>query len=157
MFKGVVEVDEMLMGGKVRGGKRGWGAENKCCVVGVVERGGRIKTTHISDRDRANILPCIEEKVEKGTVVNTDEFRAYNVLNDKGYQHQTVTHSKYQWANGDAHTNTMEGHWSNLQKSIFGTHTFVARRHLQKYLAEFDFRYSNRHGQIFDEIVKRIA
>jgi transposase-like protein len=154
---GIVEVDETLLGGASRGGKRGWGAENKVCLVGVKERGGKIKITAVEKRDRESIFPLIDKYVSKGTMINTDEFRAYSTLPEKGYLHDTVTHSKYQWANGDTHTNSIEGYWSNLKKSILGTHTFVTKKYLHRYLDEFDFRHNNREGVVmFDEIMKKI-
>jgi transposase-like protein len=156
MFSGVVEADEMLFGGAVRGGRRGWGAENKVSLFGLIERGGRVKVTMIADRDRANIMPLIEKYVMKGTVVNTDDFKAYAILDKLGYEHHTVTHSKYQWAQGEKYTNSMEGYWSNLHKFIFGTHTFISRRHFPKYLAEFEFRHNRRDRpeEMFGDILK---
>lgn len=157
MLSGTVEVDESLLGGKTRGGKRGWGAENKTCLVGMVERGGRIMVAPVKERNREEIFALIKENIRIGSILNTDEFRAYNTLPDEGYGHCTVNHSKYQWKNGDAHTNSIEGYWSNLKKSIRGTHTFVSPKHLPKYLNEFSFRYNYRKGAvIFDEILKKI-
>jgi len=158
MLSGTVEVDESLLGGKARGGKRGWGAANKTCLVGIVERGGRAKTTAVKERNRDVIFPLIKQNVQAGTTIDTDEFKAYSTLPAEGYEHHTVNHSKYQWKNGEAHTNSIEGYWSNLKKSIRGTHTFVSPKHLQKYLDEFDFRYNFRRGAIiFDEVLKRIG
>lgn len=157
LMSGVIEVDEALIGGKEKGGKRGWGAGRKTCLVGIMERGGKVKVTPVSTRDRQSIFPLIDQNVEKGSIINTDEFRAYKTLPGEGYEHRRVIHSKYQWAVGDAHTNSIEGYWSNLKKSILGTHTYVSPKHLPKYLAEFDFRHNNRKDKVmFDEILKRI-
>jgi transposase-like protein len=91
-------------------------------------------------------MEIVRQFVQQDSIVNTDEFRAYNTLPAEGYQHQAVVHSKYQWAQGDAHTNSIEGYWSNLKKSIRGTHTRVSPAYLTSYLAEFDYRHSNRDG-----------
>jgi transposase len=156
-LKGVVEVEETLLGGVARGGKRGWGAANKTCLFGMIERDGRVRVVPVENRRGKTLLPLIEQHVQKeGTVVNTDEFRVYNTLEGRGYTHQSVVHSKYQWANGSAHTNSMEGYWSNLKRSIRGTHTFVSPKHLPKYLGEFSFRHNlrKRGGDMFAETLK---
>ncbi len=156
-LNGIVEVDETLIGGRVSGGKRGWGAENKTCLLGMIERDGKVKVITLPNRERETIFPILEANIEKGTVVNTDEFRVYSTLPTIGFEHQKVNHSKYQWKNGDAYTNSIEGYWSNIKKSIFGTHTFVSPKHLPKYLGEFDFRHNHRKGFVmFDEIMKKI-
>ena len=155
VLSGVIEVDETLIGGK-RSGKRGWGAENKTCLLGMIERGGKVKVTTVESRKRSVIMPIIKETIEQGSVINTDEYKVYKILENEGYSHKTVIHSRYQWSRGDAYTNSMEGYWSNLKKSIFGTHTYVSPKHLQKYLDEFSFRHNHRKKEVFTEIVKRI-
>lgn len=157
-LEGTIEVDETLFGGRFRGGKRGWGAENKTCLLGMIERGGRVKTTPVPNRERDTLMPIIEANVEKGTMINTDEYKGYRTLKEKGYNHNRVIHSKYQWKAEDAHTNSIEGYWSNLKKSILGTHTYVSPKHLTSYLNEFDFRHNKRGKDIviFDEILKGI-
>ena len=158
VMSGVVEIDETLIGGRVRGGKRGWGAENKTCLVGIMERGGKVKVTPTPNRERETIFPLVNRHVQKGSIVNTDEFKTYHTLGGEGYDHRRVIHSKYQWAQGENHTNSIEGYWSNLKKSILGTHTYVSSKHMQKYLDEFDFRHNNRKDKImFNEILKRVV
>ena len=154
-LQGVVEVDEALLGGVARGGKRGWGAANKTCLLGMIERGGQVLVIPVAKRDGATILPLVQEHVRPGTVVNTDEFQVYHKLPQMGYEHQSVVHSKYQWTQGEAHTNSMEGYWSNLKKSVRGTYTFVSPKHLPKYLAEFSFRHNHRKqpGKMFEKML----
>lgn len=155
---GTVEVDESLFGGKAKkGSKRGWGAENKTCLLGMIERGGEVRITPIDNRERKTIFPLIQKNVEDGTTINTDEFRVYNTLPELGYEHNRVNHSKYQWIDGDASTNSMEGYWSNLKKCIFGTHTYVSPKHLPSYLGEFEFRHNNRNkDSMFKEMINQI-
>ncbi|MBX9733349.1 MAG: IS1595 family transposase, partial [Chitinophagaceae bacterium] len=144
-LSGTVEIDESLFGGKAkRGSKRGWGAGNKICLLGMIERGGNVRITPIPNREKVTILPLIVENVQPGTIINTDEFHVYRSLTAHGFKHEKVNHSKYQWANMKAYTNSMEGYWSNLQKSIFGTHTYVSAKYLNNYLGEFEFRHNNR-------------
>lgn len=155
-LEGVVEVDESLLGGVARGGKRGWGAANKTCMFGMIERGGRVRVTPVEKRNKETLLPLIEEHIQKGATVNTDEFKVYQTLPELGYEHQSVVHSKYQWAQGEAHTNSIEGYWSNLKKSIRSTHTYVSPKHLPKYLAEFSFRHNHRQhkGLMFSRVLE---
>jgi transposase-like protein len=157
-LQGVVEVDEALLGGVARGGKRGWGAANKTCLLGMIERGGQVLVIPVEKRNAATILPLVQEHVETGSVVNTDEFQIYKGLPAMGYQHKSVIHSKYQWAQGEAHTNSMEGYWSNLKKSVRGTYTFVSPKHLPKYLAEFSFRHNHRKqpGKMFEKMLSGV-
>ncbi|MEM6270044.1 MAG: IS1595 family transposase [Bacteroidota bacterium] len=156
-LSGIIEIDESLIGGKAKGGKRGWGAEKKTCLFGMMERGGKVKTMPVENRKKETLLPLIKDSIEAGSTVNSDEYKGYNSLGQEGYNHKTVIHSKYQWAQEDAYTNGIEGYWSNLKKSIFGTHTWVAPKHLQNYLNEFDFRHNHRNGcQMFEEILSRL-
>lgn len=153
-LEGIVEVDESLYGGKARGGKRGWGADKKTCVFGMIERGGKVITTTVKGRSKEIILPIIGSAILVGSTVHTDEYKGYKPLNQMGYQHATVNHSKYEWKSGGVYTNSIEGFWSNLKKSLAGTHTHVSAKHLQSYLNEFNFRHNNRKGVVmFDAIL----
>lgn len=153
-LQGIVEVDESLYGGKARGGKRGWGAEKKTCVFGMIERGGKVITTTVKGRAKEIILPIIGSSIIAGSTVYTDEYKGYRSLNEQGYQHATVNHSNYQWKNNSVYTNSIEGFWSNLKKSLAGTHTHVSAKYLQSYLNEFNFRHNNRKDVVmFDAIL----
>ena len=153
---GSVELDETLFGPKGKG-KRGWGADKKSCLFAMIQRGRDVRTIFVPNRKRATLLPLIVKNIRKGAKVYTDEFRVYGVLTKHGYRHEKIYHSDYQWKVGNCYTNTVEGHWSNLKKSMFGTHTWVSPKHLESYLGEFDFRYNRRYEEnVFDEILKRI-
>ena len=155
-LKGIVQIDETLFGGKAKGGKRGWGAAKKTCLFGMIERDGRVKVTAVPNRKNPTLIPIIMQNINVGTMIHTDEYKGYGKLTALGYQHQSVIHSKFQWKRGDCHTNNIEGYWSNLKKSIFGTHTYVSPKHLQNYLNEFDFRHNYRKEKIFDRMLCRI-
>jgi transposase-like protein len=157
LMEGIVEVDESLYGGRTKGGKRGWGAKRKACIFGMIERGGKVITTTIPKRSKEIILPIIGGAIIVGTLICTDEFKAYRHLTGMGYQHGTVNHSKYEWRRGIVYTNTMEGFWSNLKKSLAGTHTQVSAKYLQNYLNEFNFRHNRRKGVVmFDAILNQV-
>lgn len=143
-LSGHVEVDETYVGGVKHTGKPGRNLENKIAILGMVERGGDVITKVVDDNKRKSLLPHIHQHIESNTIVSTDELRAYSVLN-KHYQHGSVQHNRKQWRKGIHHTNTIEGYWSHIKRSILGTHIHVSRKHMSKYLAEFEYRYNMRN------------
>lgn len=153
---GTVEIDEALFGGVTKG-KRGWAADNKTTLFGMIERGYRARIFCVPNRTHRSILPVLIENIAIGSTINSDEWKGYKNLDKFGFEHKHVNHSKYQWRKGNVYTNSVEGHWSNLKKSIRGTHTFASQKHLQKYLNEHSFRYSHRKSiSIFDELLAKI-
>ena len=138
-----VEVDETYVGGK-REGKRGRGADGKTVVFGMLERDGRVMTKVVPDAKTHSIRPHITENVEEGTTVHSDEWWAYRGLNGDGYAHETVNHGAKEWARGNTHVNTLESYWSQIKRSIKGTHIAVSGKHMSKYLGEFEFCYNLR-------------
>lgn len=140
---GEVEADETYVGGK-RPGKRGRGAAGKIVVVGVKQRQGPVKTKVVPDAKTRTIEPFVRENVRQGSAVHTDEWWAYRKLGSRGYEHHSINHGLREWVRGDIHTNSIEGYWSQLKRSIHGTHIHVSVKHLPKYLAEFDFRHNVR-------------
>ena len=142
---GHVEVDETYVGGRVAGGKRGRGAPNKTVVFGMLERdGGNVATRVVPDASRATIEPEIMATVYPGSVISSDEWVAYRSLHTRGYLHGVVNHRAKQWVYGPHHTNGIEGFWSQIKRSIRGTHVHVSHKYLHKYLGEFEFRYNMR-------------
>lgn len=142
-LKGSVEADETYVGGKNKG-TRGRGATGKTKVFGLLERQGNIKPFVTEDLKKKTIMPIIENEVEKGSRMNTDEFLSYNGLTKAGYDHRTVNHSQMIYVIDDIHTNSLEGFWSQLKRSISGTHVHVSKKYMQNYVNEFAFRYNNR-------------
>jgi len=145
-LKGVVEADETYIGGIRRGGKRGRGSENKTPVVGILERGGNVIAKVADNVKTKTVMPNIEANVEKGATVCTDELWSYNPINREGYKHLRVKHGAREYVRGIAHTNSIEGFWSQLKRSISGTHVWVSKKHLQNYVNEFAFRYNQRNS-----------
>jgi transposase-like protein len=143
-LSGNVEADETYVGGKRKGGKRGAGAPGKTIVMGMLEREGDVMTHVIPNAKRTTLHPLIEQNVEKGSTVHTDENLAYRNLYLKGYDHQRVNHSAGEYVRGNVHTNSLEGFWSMIKRSIRGTHIHVSGKHLDKYLVEFEYRYNMR-------------
>ena len=154
MLSGDVEVDETYFGGKAQG-KRGRGADNKSIVFAMAERDGDIITDVVDNVKKKTLQPIIEEHVEEGSDIYTDELLSYKGLEDKGYNHETVKHADGVYVDGEAHTNSVEGYWSMLKKSIKSTHIHVSKKHLINYVKEFEFRFNSRHcpEKMFPELL----
>lgn len=146
-LKGTVEGDETYWGGKTSGGKRGRGAPNKTPIVGFVERDGRVRVKVINAVNTREVFRHLYLNVERGSTLYTDELAVYNYAQRWGYEHDRVNHRRREWVRGPVHTNTIEGFWSQLKRSIDGTHHQVSRRWLHLYAAEHAWRYSNRHAE----------
>jgi transposase len=145
MMCSIVEADETYVGGRRRG-KRGRGAEGKTPVIGIVERGGEVKAIVTTDTKAATVIPFICENVEPGTQMMTDEYGAYNRISLNGFTHRRVNHGSGQYVAGIVHTNTIEGFWSQLKRSVNGTYHSVSPKYLQSYVDEFAYRYNRRHA-----------
>lgn len=143
----IVELDETYVGGKAKG-KRGRGAAKKTPVFGAVERDGKIKTKVVLNVRKLTLMPLIKDMVANNSVIVTDESNSYNDVKKIGHLHESINHSKGQYVDGDVHTNTIEGFWSQFKRSVNGTYHSVSRKHLQLYLDEFSFRYSHRKSDV---------
>lgn len=154
-LSGTVEVDEAYIGGK---GDDHQYRKRMTTVLGMVERGGDIITRVIPDTKVKTIVPHIQENVEPGSTVTTDELHAYKHVAKHGYKHTFVKHRYGEYVNGEAHTNTIEGFWSILKRSIRGTHVWVSKKHMSKYLGEFEYRYNMRHAPelMFTRLLKSL-
>ena len=152
---GAVEADETYVGGKRSGGKRGRGAPNKTIVFGMLERGGDIMAHVVPNVRKRTLQPLIAESVEPGSTVHTDELASYSGLDRAGYRHETVNHGLGEYVSGDSHVNGLEGFWARLKLSIHGTHVHVSRKHLSKYVKEFEYRYNMRTNpdRMFDRLL----
>jgi hypothetical protein len=145
-----VEVDETFVGGKVRNmhkskrvkGVSYAGGHTKTLVLGMVERGGRVRAGVIADRGRASIAPAIHENIEAGSHVITDELTTYPFVMQP-YHHEVINHCE-EYVNGHIHTNSIENFWSLLKRSLGGTYISVEPFHLDAYVKEQVFRFNNR-------------
>lgn len=140
---GTVEVDETMIGGK-RPGKRGRGAAGKTVVFGMLEKSGSAMTHVVPDVKRKTLYPLVEASIERGATIHSDELRSYATLASRGYKHESVNHGRGEYARNGVHVNGLEGFWARLKLSIRGTHIHVSAKHLDKYLAEFEYRHNMR-------------
>lgn len=142
-LQGIIEADETYIGGKAHG-KRGRGADNKVPVFALVQRGGDVRSFKTDRVTSKNLKGMIREHVDKGSIIMTDEFLAYKGLGKEFADHQTVNHGSGEYVRDNVHTNTAEGYFSLLKRGITGTYHHISQQHLDRYLAEFNFRYNSR-------------
>lgn len=154
-LSGHVEIDESYIGGKDDKVGRPGKDSKKTGVLGMIARNGDVITKVIPNAQMTTLIPLINKHVKKGSTISTDELHAYKRLPSNGYNHGYVCHSKEQWVKGVHHTNGIEGYWSHLKNSLSSTHIHVSRKHLQKYLGEFEFRFNSRQNpeQMFPELI----
>lgn len=138
-----VEVDETYIGRKAGVPVRR-GHHHKHTVLTLVERGGRARSFHVDKASAKEIGPILAKHVAPESTLQTDEATQYITLGKCFAGHQSVTHGKDEWVRGEAHTNTIEGFYSIFKRGMRGIYQHCGENHLHRYLAEFDFRYSNR-------------
>lgn len=141
-LEGIVEADETYIGGRKKNGRRG--PSDKQPVFGMVERDGFAKAMHVKSSGSRILIPLIETGFDKDSKIYTDEYGSYKSLTKRGYSHTTVNHSALEYVRGTVHTNTIEGFWSQLKRSLDGTYHSVSPKYLQLYVDEFVFRYNYR-------------
>lgn len=150
---GQVEVDETFIGGKARNMHKhiraqkihGTGGKDKTAVIGVLERGGKIRVKVIDSRRKKPLQDHVRQHVEPGAEVFTDALKSYEGLESE-YVHQIIDHA-VAYVEGHVHTNGLENFWSLLKRTLSGTYTFVEPWHLHRYLDEQAFRYNERKDE----------
>jgi len=159
-LSGEVEVDETLVGGVQKGGKRGRGVGKSVVVIAVEIKQpkgfGRVRMRHVPDASSASLLPFVRDVVAPGAVVHTDGWNGYNGLPEYGYTRKATVLS----SSGDpAHVSMPGVHRvaSLLKRWILGTHqgSFVPA-HLQSYLEEFTFRFNRRTSRSRGLVFRRL-
>jgi transposase-like protein len=147
---GEVEADESFIGGKARNmhvseRKRritGTGTKDKTAVLGILERGGKVRATVVPNRRKSTLQAEVRNHVEAGAALYTDALLSYEGLAGE-YAHQVVDHA-VQYVDGRVHTNGLENFWSLLKRGVSGTYVSVEPFHLFRYLDEQAFRFNNR-------------
>jgi ribosomal protein L37AE/L43A len=135
----IVEADKTFVGGRDKKGQ-----DDKAVVLGMAERGGEVITRILDGRGEDEVVPELMKHVRDGSKVATDEAGAFMNLWRLGFAHGTVNHRAKEYVRGAVHTNTIEAFWGNLKRGITGTHVWVSKKHLQKYLCEFEYRHNLR-------------
>jgi len=147
----VIEADETYMGPREYrfDGDRGeWvgiqGTGGKVRILSLVERGGRVRSIPASGLSPAQVNMHILKNTSLKSRLHTDEAATLKRVGKQFAKHETVNHSKEEYARGDVTTNTVEGYFSVFKRGMRGTYQQCGTNHLHRYLSEFDFRYSNR-------------
>ena len=161
LLQGIIEADETYIGGKPRKpnkredfepSKRGRGTE-KDAIIGAVQRGGKVVAQLAPKLTGRTILEFIRSAVNlKDSELITDEFQAYNLVG-KELKHSVINH-KEQYADGDTHTNTIEGFWSLLKRAWYGSHHHYETGYTPLYVAEQCYKYNYREMDIFSKFVR---
>jgi transposase-like protein len=138
-----VEADETYYG-QVKGEPKRKGVGHKHVVVALVERGGPARSFHVEGTKIADLKPILSANIDKESALMTDEGTWYREIGRQFAKHETVKHREDEYVRGDAHTNTAEGFFSIFKRGMQGVYQHCHEKHLHRYLAEFDFRYSNR-------------
>jgi transposase-like protein len=146
-----VEADETYMGGKNKNRHsnkkvefaQGRSIKDKVPVFGMIERNGKLIAKKVKDTTSETLTSEAVKSIKESAKVYTDEWLGYRGIG-KIYNHNIVKHNENQYVNGRIHTNTIEGFWSLLKRGIFGIYHFTSKKHLQKYVDEFVFRYNTR-------------
>jgi transposase-like protein len=120
------------------------GPSNKRAIVGLVERGGNVRTFHVPVADQKTVTKIVTENVARESAFFTDESRLYWPVDPLFDDRSTVKHSAGEYVRGRVHTNTIEGYFSIFKRGMRGIYQHCKEKHLHRYLAEFDFRYNNR-------------
>ncbi len=164
----IVEADETYVGGKDKNrhaNKRVGvtGGAMKEPVVALVERNGRVRSTHVRDVNSKTLKNVLYTQLDASTSLMTDGHRSYPAIGANFASHEVVDHTMGEYVRGSHHTNTVESYFAILKRGIFGTFHHVSATHLKRYVGEFDYRYNTRvalgytDAQRFDEAIPGIV
>ncbi len=163
-LRGKVEIDETSWGGRPRRPikdprERARWRENRTTVLGMIERGGRVRLRVIESRRGEPLSRAVRTHVNPSAFMLTDDWPAYKPLR-REYDWATINHSAGIYVEGDIHTNTIEGFFGNLKTGMRGAYKHVSDKYLQSYLDEFAWRHNHRHvgyRSMFHELVGEAA
>jgi transposase-like protein len=153
----IVEIDETFIGRKEGVPKAKAAHWHKNAVLTLVERGGSARSFHVANVTKEEILPVVRANLDRESHVMTDEAARYARLGDEFADHHAVDHSRGEYGYTDratgtkVNTNTLEGYYSIFKRGMKGIYQHCSEKHLHRYLAEFDFRYSYRIKTGYDD------
>ena len=139
IFDGFIELDESYFGG-VRKGKRGRGAAGKVAVFGILKRGGKVFTQVVSNTKSETLMPLIARKIAPDSIVYTDCYGSYNVLDVSSFFHERINHSE-RFGEGRNHINGIENFW-NQAKRVLRKYNGIPKDSFPLFLKECEFRFN---------------
>jgi transposase-like protein len=148
----IVEADETFMAGR-KGEKVVKAGHHRAKIVSLVSREGKTRSFHIANVDAENLKPILLAHIAKDTHLMTDGANHYKKIGKEFALHESTNHTQKEYAKDSkvqgvrAHSNTAESYFAILKRGIVGTYHHVSEAHLQRYVDEFDFRFSNRASQ----------
>jgi transposase-like protein/DNA-directed RNA polymerase subunit RPC12/RpoP len=153
-MSGHIEIDETFVGGR----RKAHEPDNKTIVFGMLQRDGRLLAAPIPDVTINTVEGIVNENIEAGSTISTDEHRAYSGLHH-AYDHGAVNHSAKEYVRGDHHVNSLESHWSLFKRAVKGTHVHISAKHSWKYVSEFSYRRNMRHSHwsMFNLLIQAFA
>ena len=160
ILTGVVEMDEVYIGGKESNRheskklNKGRGSAGKTPIIGMREKGGRVKAVKVKNVNVYTINKTVKENIELGSEIHTDEHKAYMDVNLK-YKHSSVNHNAKEYLVNGVTTNGIESVWALLKRGIYGIYHSVSEKHLSRYMNEFSFRLND--GNVKNHTYFRLA
>jgi len=151
LLGGEVEVDESYFGGR-RKGKRGRGAAGKVPVFGLLKRGGKVHAVVIPNAQSRTLLPIMQARIKPDSIVYTDSFAAYDVLDVSGFRHLRINHVK-RFVDGKRHINGIENFWSQAKRHL-RRYNGIPRQHFELYLKECEWRFNHRPAKRLLELLR---
>ncbi len=161
LLKGIVELDEMFVGGKQKGKGVYYGKKQKAVVMGLKERDGQVRFVHVPDAKGGTWKTQIAQHVnmpEVSHVMTDDSSAAYTALKDDRHKHHAVRHTAGEYAIGIVSTNSVESSFSLFKRGLVGSWHKLSKKHLARYLQEMEYRHNNRKNPaMFEDVLSGIA
>jgi hypothetical protein len=154
---GAVEVDETYIGRKEGSGNPRGGHAHKMTVLGLVDRrSGRCRMFYVEKAAGSLIQPIVLENLSREARLMTDEHTMYRRIGREFAEHGAVKHFEKEYVRGDVTTNTVEGAFSIFKRGMRGVYQHCAEKHLHRYLAEYEFRYSHREANGYNDAARSV-
>lgn len=166
ILSGKVQVDESYVGGlnknrhkdKKAARAQGRSYKDKTPVFGMAEENGLVQAYVVPNVKIKTLTSMIRKYVAPNSIIVSDEWHGYNKVKHF-YDHRVIYHSRKQYSDGENTTNVIEGFWAHMKRMIKGSHIWVSKKHLQKYVYESVFRYNNgkNDNPMFETVINLLS